>query len=398
MDRKRTGLSLLALTCLIAGLLGGTAAAGPKPKPTTSGSTTTAQAIWTNFKSAGSDSTFGYTQTMTYSFDEDVAAAAYAGPTVLQPTINCTGGGTGTFNNTGLPQPCNPVGDPGGWSEPPAPSFSVPAGDKCTFWSGGDLSTVTKTATTASKPGTNGGTWTATYTYTWGGNAVGSDDPADDDDGGSSTVGVGAWTGVEGDGAAVMFTGQIAGLSAQKNSKGEIKYSFSLLNGDGSPRISGVVVRAYDTKDSATLEDDVLLDAYPVASSVVDAWDELAGTATEGFSEFSVGPGFGLSYLMGSNGATGILTTGDARDILNGLVANVMGTTSTYDVFAGNNDGGSTGAALAYLQLSATRIALTEGSFRVTLTANVKDIASGATATLTVEQTGLRVVGLEGCG
>lgn len=369
MHEKPVGLALLSTAGLVLALLTAIALPATAAKKPTS-STQTAQAIWTNFKPSGN--TFGFTETATYAFSDAIASSAYAGPATTGPTVNCTGGGS----NAG--QPCNEANNPGSSTAPTAPAFpGVPNADKCTFWVGGTLSEVTATSVVTKLGLSGSGTWKYTYTFTWGGNAVGSDNPDD------LSTGKGAWyvesiEAESGETATVIFTGKIAGLSAQRNSAGNTKYSFSMVENDGlTPRIANVLVRSYDSTTGA------LLSTYEVPSSVIDAWDEALGVADPAFTDFVIG-GSGLSTLMAQTGATNILTTGDARTILNG------------DYFLGNNNGGSTGAALAYLQLGATHVDLPEGTFRVTLTANVKGIDGNADVSLSVTSS-LKIFGLGSC-
>lgn len=382
MHQRRTGLALLSLAGLILATLGSlatpVAAAKKGSSTTTSGSTVTAQAIWTNFKPSGSGNTFGFTETETYSFDETIAHAAYALTNTTGPTYTCTGGGS----NTG--QPCNSSNKPANPEAPPAPrTFQISNSDQCKFWSGGTLSVVTETATTTITPA-SGGNWKFTWTYTLGGNPVGSDNPDDLSDG------KGAWylalVEVDNGGmATVIFTGQIAGLSAQKTSTAPgPKYSFSLVENDGiSPRISGVTVRTSQLNADTSEWDQIGM--YEPDSWVVDAWDEGNSIPNPAFSEFSIGAGQSLSKQMAQTGTGSILTTGDARTILN------------TDYFAGNQNGGATGAALAYMQLAATHVDLPEGTFTVTLSANVKGIDGNVSvANVTVTST-LRIFGLGSC-
>lgn len=328
---------------IIGGLLGLTYLS-PAHAAKTSTATQTGQAIWTNFKSSGSDSTFGYTDTETYAFNE-LLASAYFTMSVSGPAISCSGN---TTNCAGTNQPTTP-------QTPTAPSFSMDRADECHFWAGSSLTEVSKSSAVTVNGANGRGNWTFTWTYTWTPNAV----PA------ART----AWeiTAVDSPGGAtVTFTGTIAGLSAQKTSKmTSPKYSFSLLNADGTPRISNVAVSV----DGGS--------PIPVESTVINA-------LTEGFSEFVIGPSGGLSTLLAQSGTTSILTTGDARTILNN------------DSFAGNNNGGSTGSALAYAQLSSVRLTFTEGAHRVVLTATIKGIDGNTDVSISVTRE-VRIQGLGSC-
>lgn len=326
-----------------------------------SGSTQTAQAIWTDFRAAGSGD-YGFTDRATYAFDAGVAAGAYGTPTARLTNTACTGGGS----NAG--QPCNPANAPGAGDAPDAPSFSVPNADRCTFWSGGELSTVTQTVLVERDGLSGSGSWKYTWTFTW--------DPAGaiaGDDGLDAGTPIGAWslTGLDGDGAAtVVFPGRIAGLSAQQTSKASgPKYSFSMLAGDGTPRVADVTVTAMNGA--------VVVSTQTVDAAVIDAADP-------DFQEFSLGSG-GLSTLMAQNGVLSLLRTGNARTILN------------TDAFPGNDDGGSTGAALAYVQLDAAHVSLPEGTFDIILTARVKGIDGSADTSVSVTRE-VKILGLGSCG
>lgn len=338
--RGRKAVVMIGVLALVVSLQSQVAGAAK-----TSTSTQTAQSIWTNFKSAGSDSTFGYTDTETYTFNSATASTYYL-LTTTGPAISCTGS---SANCAGANQPSTP-------SVPSTPSFPMDRNDECNFWEGSALTTVSATASVTVNGANGGGNWKFTWTFTWTPTSI----PA------AGT----AWdylTSESTGGASVTFTGQIAGLSAQKTSKtASPKYSFSLLNSDGTPRVSNVAVSV----DGGV--------AVPRASTVVDA-------QSADFVDFSIGAGGGLSTLLAQSGTTSILTTGDARTILNS------------DSFAGNNNGGSTGAALAFVQIEATKVVLAEGSHSVVLTANIKGIDGNTNVSVSVTR-GVRIQGLGNCG
>lgn len=337
-----TNRSKRAIGCIIVGALLGITYSSPASAAKTSTSALTGQSIWTNFKPSGSS--FGYTDTATYAFN-DSAASAYYTMTTSGPVVSCTGS---TTNCAVTNQPATPA-------TPTAPSFSMDQNDECHFWAGVALTTVSKSVGVTVNGSNGKGNWTFTWTYTW--------TP------GSVPVAGAAWDLISLDspgGATVTFTGRIAGLSAQKTSKmTSPKYSFSLLNADGTPRISNVAV-SVDGKAP-----------IPVESTVINA-------LTEGFSEFAIGPSGELSTLLAQGGTLSILTTGDARTILNN------------DSFAGNNNGGSTGSSLAYAQLSAVRLLLTEGPHTVVLSATIKGIDGNGDVSVTVTRD-VRITGLGNC-
>lgn len=316
----------------------------------TSTSTQTAQSIWTNFKSSGSSSTFGYTDTETYAFNLTTAATWYV-VTTTGPAVTCNGS---TSNCAVTNQPATPA-------VPSTPSFPMDRQDECHFWAGTALTTVSETASKTVGGANGSGNWKFTWTFTWTPTAVPSARTAWDLTAADSAGG-----------ANVNFTGQIAGLSAQKTSKSSApKYSFSMLNSDGTPRVSNVLV----TVDGGT--------PVPVDSTVINALSVDANGISL-FNEFSIGGSGSLSTLMAQGGTQSILTTGDARTILN------------TDSFAGNNNGGSTGASLAYAQLSVTKLLLTEGPHTVVLSATIKGIDGNANLSVSVTRD-VRVQGLGGC-
>jgi hypothetical protein len=230
--------------------------------------------------------------------------------------------------------------------------------DECSFWTGSALTTVSD-STYVTKNGINGGgNWKFTWTFTW--------TPT------SLPLAKTAWDlelktlAEELVGAKVLFNGQIAGLSAQLAAKSTgPKYSFSLLNSDTSSRVTNVTVSVdgvFQTNVSATVVNAMSTD----------------------FKDFSIGGVVGLSTLLASSGTLSILKTGDARTILN------------TDSFAGNNNGGSTGAALAYAQLEPTKLLLSEGVHSIMLSANIKGIDGSAGVSVSVTRD-LRIQGLGNC-
>jgi hypothetical protein len=83
----------------------------------------------------------------------------------------------------------------------------------------------------------------------------------------------------------------------------------------------------------------------------------------------------------GSNGNTSLLLNGDARGILNGVSLygpepcdlGTQTTTTSPDTFAGNNNGGADGSALAYAKMDEQTVSsLGAGDYKVTLTGTVK--------------------------
>ena len=77
----------------------------------------------------------------------------------------------------------------------------------------------------------------------------------------------------------------------------------------------------------------------------------------------------------GSNGSTEYLQVGDARAILNN------------DVFAGNQNGGSDGSALAWAVLDPVYVELGAGDHSITLTGLVKGVSASIDSTFSINRT-----------
>ncbi|MFI7547576.1 hypothetical protein [Actinoplanes sp. NPDC049599] len=320
------------------------------------GSGTTAQSVWAGF-TAG-DGVFGYTDKQTYSFDSLAAATHYAN--VLESTAapTCSGSAANCgASNAPLAAPAAPA--------PDATKITpLVHADRCTFFTGGLLSgsTYTQSVTVNGKNGK--GNWTYTSAYRITGQTVSPETE---------------WSSVldSSDGAHVTLQGEIAGESVLAKSAATSKYSFSLVDSAGASRVTGLSVTLTDPAGTAGTP-------TPIGSTVVTAAD-----ATN-FRNFSVGTApadpadLYLDTLVATNGNTALLAKGDARTILN------------TDSFAGNNNGGSDGSALAYARLDPTEVTLTEGAWTATLAGTVKDNAGTATTNLSVERK-LVVVGLNNC-
>ena len=118
--------------------------------------------------------------------------------------------------------------------------------------------------------------------------------------------------------------------------------------------------------------------SFPATSTVVaNAPGALAGP-----------PGavdFAYTTNAGSNGAVSLLQNGDARTILN------------TDGFAGNNNGGADGSALAWAIMDPVTLTLAPGTYSITLTGTVKgNTAQAAPIPFSVSQT-VQVIG-QSCG
>jgi hypothetical protein len=333
-------------------LLGGT----PIAMAATGGGTT-GQSVWAGFGAGGG--TFGYTDRQTFTFDGATAATNYTN--VLNssaPTVGCSGSSTNCALGNQPVAPSAPATDAGQVS-------SLVTADRCTFYAGGQLSSSSYTLSRTVN-GVNGkGNWTFTWTYAVSGSSVAPET---------------AWSSVlDGSGGAhVTLGGEIAGESVLSKSSSDRKYSFSLLDNGGASRVSGLSITLTDPDGNVG-------SPVSVGSTVVNA----AGSTN--FHDFSVGTDTSafpddlhLDALVTTNGNTGLLATGDARAILGG------------DTFAGNNNGGADGSALAYAALNPTDVTLTEGEWTATLAGTVKDNTGAAQAQLAVHRH-LVIIGLNSC-
>jgi hypothetical protein len=166
----------------------------------------------------------------------------------------------------------------------------------------------------------------------------------------------------------VTVNAEIAGESAlqSSNAKLGLKYSFSLLNGDGTSRVTNLIL-SLNGVPAAT----------PLSTIVSNCPGCLAGA-----------PGaldFAYTTNAGSNGNVSLLKDGDARTILNS------------DSFAGNNNGGADGSALSMAIMDPVQFTLGEGSYSVTLTGLVKGNAASADLPFSVTKV-ITIIGLFGCG
>lgn len=357
----RTGLSTVPLAVLVA--CGGGADIGGSPteaaagKPTTSSST--GQGIWVNATGGGD---YSIQQTNVYKFNVDAAAGYYSNAVLSGPVVACTGSPTAC----GLPDPSGVPAVPP--AADPAQLTNVANGtayaERCTFLSGGPLSgtkTYTQTIThSASSP-------TRQYKYTWTYQVLPlSSDPV---------AALTAWDLFNSSGdstAAVSIGADIAGQSVVKNASNGTKYSWSLRDDLGLSRITNLVVTMSDGSTSTPYSTDSTL--------AENAPGALAGDA--GAVDFV------HTTNAGSNGDTSLLLNGDARSILNGVIG--------LDTFAGNNNGGADGKALAKAVMTPVTVNLAPGTYTATLTGTVKGNAALLGLDFKVQQT-LNIVGAS-CG
>jgi hypothetical protein len=189
--------------------------------------------------------------------------------------------------------------------------------------------------------------------------------------------------GGSGGAAKIPVSAFIAGESVQKSKQNPLKYSFSILNSDGTSRVSGLLVSA----DGGT----------PVAatSSVIknNPADAATLTTEAGQVEFGAGGALDFFYIgnAGTNGDLSLLANNvDARTLLNGGIA------TRIDTFAGNNNGGADGSALAAAIVDTVDLDLANGDHTITVSGVVKDNSALANLPFTVSKT-VHII-TAGCG
>jgi hypothetical protein len=155
--------------------------------------------------------------------------------------------------------------------------------------------------------------------------------------------------------AHIDIAADIAGESVLKSSNAKLgtKYSFSLIDGTGN-RVQNLAV---------SVDGDTPVAATSTVSYPVD---------------------FAYVTNAGSNGALSLLMDDDARSILNG------------DSFAGNNDGGADGSALALATMSPVGFDLGPGSHTIQLTGTVKGNSASADISFNVQE--VLIITTPGCG
>lgn len=278
--------------------------------------------------------------TEVYRYDTAVAASFFSNAwNGSSPTSTCTGPGCGT-------PPSAPSAPPPDQSQVSGPSASSSVNvNQCMFFTGGTV--VGKTYTQTSQVTTGSGPAKATYTYTYTYNIIPVLNPVDPRT---------AWfiflqTNPDGT-VPLSVDANIAGESVVKNSNPKIgtKYSFSMLESDGSNRVIDLVWAVYAADNS-------LRYSTPTNSSVNFPED------------------FFYKTNAGSNGYDGLhktpslLQDGDARTILNA------------DDFLGNNNGGADGSALALAHVDRLQVNLSAGDYTVILSGTVKGNTIDTTGT-----------------
>lgn len=292
--------------------------------------TKTGQGIMVDLQAAGD---YAIVTTETYEFNKSTAAGYFTNELDSSVAPTCS-----PAAKCGSTAPTAPAPDPSKVNSGSPGANDVAGKNRCAFLVGGSLigGTYEQKVDVGSPP--NKATWTFTYKIS----PTGPVDPKT------------AWDLIssEGDGttAAITVNASIAGesvVSNGKNAKVGTKYSFDLGTTE-YPRVTDIALA---------------LNGEWVASPAV-----------------SIGFPVDFNYTTnaGSNGDTSLLKDGDARTILNS------------DSFAGNDNGGSDGAALARAVIEAVQLNLPVGTHTVTLTGVVKgnnalrDLPINVTATITV--------------
>lgn len=335
----RLGGALVA-AFVIMGVLGGPNALAAKAKSSTAQSAMFATG-------PASSSSFIVEGTETWAFDAAAAAAYFTNQwDGNSPTVSCTGGGAGGVN-------CLPANQPAAPSTPAAsPQKLTPVvnSNQCTFWAGGapsvsgPQSSYTQSETIG---GLNGsGNWKFTWTF-----AIASLGPV-----APRT----AWNLQSSDLSPAVYTldGFLAAQSTVKKSatraqQWTFKTSHTIRNPDGSPRVANLMASLYDTMGTATIADDVLLDAAALTFTV------------------ETGVDFFYSRNAGASGTLNQLVDGAFVDaIQDGLVASPGGFT---DDFSGNDATLGERAVIDPVDFELT----SEGSFRVAVTGVLKGVDGG---------------------
>lgn len=304
-------------------------------------SASTGQGIMVDVDLAGS---LALVTNQTYVFNETTAATFFTNAPRPFPQRTCIGEGCWPA----CPEPSTPA--------PPSPIeeylTQVVEQSKCAFLDGGALGARYYLQRSSLEAGCLSFPrfLTATYTYDWT-YEVTPHTP--------SVPKLTAWELQDqtsnGNTASIDVTALIAGESVLSSKTQPRKYSFSLLDSDGGVRVQDLAV----SLDGAA--------PTPVASTYVqNAPGAKAGD-----------PGaLDFKYVTnaGSNGNLSLLANGDARTILD------------TDSFAGNQEGGKDGSALAAVITAPVPLELPVGQHSLVVTGKVKDNAAQSSSALNVSR------------
>jgi len=373
--------------------LDGRAAAQGAAKP--SNSTQTAQAIWSDFGAANIEIVLAENRKFDFQQADfcqgtDVSAPD-AGGLCPEGTVKTAGArsyfgeaymAAGKWSCNGSATNCADANQPAIPAQPPAPIDELLEQAKCALWWGEVLPSAAVEKPSDTLGGLNGrGNWTYTWTFNL--------DPMDAVNAVAAHSGYGYK--VLGDTGAVdtALDGYVYGESAQSLAKGTRKYSFSMRASDGSVRVVNTMITV--TKDSLPVA------TFAQADGTLSAMLQENLQANNNYLpvDFNVPAdptAAGTGFLALRNYGLGLLTFGaPARDILNNT-----GNLSK-DNFAGNDNGGTDGSALARVQLlPSTTVGLTGGIYTVTYSGQVKELnADGTLQSFQVQRT-IHVVGEPG--
>lgn len=356
------------------------------------GSSTTGQGIMVNLNSG---SAFAIHETDTYNYNEDVAATFFSNAWDGVVPVGVAGQfHSSSVTTTVLAASAPLVEPPCVLSAPTAPQApgqiaskldgpgqgqnDVVGQNKCNFLDGvaltGDIYTQTATAPascqyisavapTKVKGQVVAGSWQVTtttisglYMYTYNYAITPIMEPSAPD---FVNHVVSAWDFVDASGgglAHVAVGADIAGESMLKKPGSTVpKASFSLLEDDGvTNRVQGLHVAVYDSSLVLVGEN------YPGSTIQSNAPGAMPGDS--GALDFM------YTQNAGTNGNTALLKDGDARMILNS------------DAFAGNDNGGANGQALAMAHADQSDFDLDVGDYIVGLTGTVKGNNASATS------------------
>lgn len=280
-----------------------------------------AQGVMVNFKNLTNLAVGG---TKTYQFDAENAGNSYFFNDPVALTISCSGTPAQcAFAN----QPTPPLPPPSDSSKAKALAESV----KCVFLDGGALTATSSYSKTLTSPGVNGqGVFTFVYDY--------SVYPAD-----NFVAPFTFWTLISSTGPSGMASFQVkADIFAQTvvaDRKGKKAFTFALE-----------FLRSNRVRDLALSLNGAVV-ARPGSSVTRNCPGCLAGA--------SRAVDFSFATNAGSRGTTSLLTSGDARTILN------------TDVISLNNNGGPDGSALARAAMAPVSMQLPVGNYQLRLTGKV---------------------------
>jgi len=268
----------------------------------------------------------------TWEWDRVTAATYYSNSVVgLVGSPTCTGSATNCASTNRPAEPTSPA--------PDATQLTGRNGqldtDECAFFNGGSLGSRSYNQSLTVRGANGSGNWTFTWAY--------SVFPI------YTTVGARTLMTLVSSSMndTINLVGYIAALSGMSTKTVARKYSFGLENSDGTSRITNLQAQSFDSAG-------LLLDTYALDHFVEsNAPGALAGDL--GAVDFNYVPSPGQLF-----GTTSILTTGDARSILNG------------DNFHGNNNGGSDGRSLARAPFGYNGVRIADGDNTITITGNIK--------------------------